>query len=581
MFKRLIWTGKGCLTLLLLLGVRNFVFAQGNLFVSSQSGDQFRNCDESRLCLDRVPPTSYEGKYVGHDEPALLFYSNVPGSGSMSVYTLVLPKDPPIAPRQDGTGGTFNFQLHPAFWFGMALCDTQSAPNADRNGTCIPSTDANIFDNPDPNSADYIGKHPGAAFMELQFYPPGWIASPVLISPDAYFAALTIASVSINFTTKQLNNIACLQSVGIEPQNFAIVTRNGIPLFHANPLGTPFGKSRFDLKNVLQMSPGDTLRITIRDSEHGLRVQIEDLTSGDSGFMIAGPAAGFGQVDFDPTATTCSITPYEFHPMYSTSSEHTRVPWAAHSYNISFSDEIGHFEYCNAIGAFGCSQAGAGETTLDADDIFCLSPTLFGIPTPPFQPITGCIESDGDFDGPAYGNNWPGTNPATDASLHPSPIRFTSPIFEGRNGLENYDRVAFEADLPAIEGATCDTRTGARCVNPPPGAAFYPIFSTTEVGDGCMWQFGGANIPGTVNNFGGNSVSEYSELVAFPYPTRTLGVIFLTENFRRILDRNPCPTTTDGRDEPAASSTAADTGSERSGVLKIWLTLKSKYQEVV
>jgi hypothetical protein len=44
--------------------------------------------------------------------------------------------------------------------------------------------------------------------------------------------------------------------------------------------------------------------------------------------------------------------------MYSTSSEHTRVPWAAHSYNVAFSDEIGHFEYCSAVDANGnCIQA--------------------------------------------------------------------------------------------------------------------------------------------------------------------------------------------------------------------------------
>jgi hypothetical protein len=33
--------------------------------------------------------------------------------------------------------------------------------------------------------------------------------------------------------------------------------------------------------------------------------------------------------------------------MYSTSSEQTRVIWAAHTYNTSFTDEIGHFENCS------------------------------------------------------------------------------------------------------------------------------------------------------------------------------------------------------------------------------------------
>ncbi len=450
----------------------------------------------------------------------------------MSIYTLVLPTDPPVAPKQDGTGGTFNFQLHVTFWFGMALCDTQSAPNADKNGVCIPGTDANIFDNPDPNAPDFIFKPPGTAFMELQFYPPGWVNS---FSPDQYAAALTVTSLSINDTTHQRNNLACQRRVGIEPQNFALITRNGIPLDPANPLRVSFGKSNPDFNNVLFMNPG-------------LRVKIEDLTTGDSGFMVAGPAAGFGQVDFDPSASVCSITPYEFHPMYSTSSEHTRVPWAAHSYNIAFSDEIGHFEYCNASDGFACTEPGAGQATLDDDDFGCFNPSFSGLPTPPWQPITGCISADDNFDGVSYGNNWPGTNPATDATLHPSPVRFTSPIFQGPHGPMNYERVAFETDLPVIEVATCDGVGGPGCVNPPPGAAFYPIYSTANFRDQCMWQIGGEQIPGTINNFGGNSVAEYGDLLSLPYPTRRLGVLFLTDNFRRVLDSNPCRVDIDDSD---------------------------------
>ncbi len=67
--------------------------------------------------------------YIGHDEPSALFYSNRAGSGNANVYQLTLPSDPKDQPRQDGTGTTWNFQLRPAFWFGMAMCDDQSAPN--------------------------------------------------------------------------------------------------------------------------------------------------------------------------------------------------------------------------------------------------------------------------------------------------------------------------------------------------------------------------------------------------------------------------------------------------------------------
>src|SRR5467141_1086239 len=91
--------------------------------------------------------------YVGHDEPSNLFYSSQPGSGNQVQYTLTLPTDPPAAPITSST--SFNFELHPAFWFGMAVCDTQSAPrplgdpaNPINPGlTCTPDSDSNIHEN--------------------------------------------------------------------------------------------------------------------------------------------------------------------------------------------------------------------------------------------------------------------------------------------------------------------------------------------------------------------------------------------------------------------------------------------------
>ena len=46
---------------------------------------------------------------------------------------------------------------------------------------------------------------------------------------------------------------------------------------------------------------------------------------------------------------------------------------------------------------------------------------------------------------------------------------------------QNYDRIAFETDLPRIEAqpaGPCNRTTGEGCVNPPPGAQFYPIYTT-------------------------------------------------------------------------------------------------------
>ncbi|HCU92465.1 MAG TPA: hypothetical protein DHU96_06860 [Actinobacteria bacterium] len=63
--------------------------------------------------------------------------------------------------------------------------------------------------------------------------------------------------------------------------------------------------------------------------------------------MTASAANGFGQVKYDPAGTSCVNIPYNFHPMCPTTSEQTRVIWAAHTYNVAFSDEIGHFQFCN------------------------------------------------------------------------------------------------------------------------------------------------------------------------------------------------------------------------------------------
>src|SRR5207253_1776492 len=90
----------------------------------------------------------------------------------------------------------------------------------------------------------------------------------------------------------------------------------------------------------------DRIIVTLQDTAHGLRVDLDDVTQGTHGSMTASATNGFGQVEYRPAGTTCHALPYDFHPMYSTSSEQTRVPWLAHSLNVSFSGEIGHFDYC-------------------------------------------------------------------------------------------------------------------------------------------------------------------------------------------------------------------------------------------
>jgi hypothetical protein len=86
----------------------------------------------------------------------------------------------------------------------------------------------------------------------------------------------------------------------------------------------------------------------------------------------------------------------------------------------------------------------------------------------------------------------------------------------------------------------CNRTTGANCTNPPLGAAFYPFYPTTHNGPGaCAWQEGGANIPGTLNDFGGSSTTAYGSILpqVFPEPGFVSAIRF--ENFNRDLRSNP------------------------------------------
>jgi hypothetical protein len=78
--------------------------------------------------------------------------------------------------------------------------------------------------------------------------------------------------------------------------------------------------------------------VTLRDTKHGFKVAVRDLTTRQSGYMVASAANRFAQVKWDPDGTDCAIAthnlPHDFHPAYSASSEHTRVPGAGHTYNV-------------------------------------------------------------------------------------------------------------------------------------------------------------------------------------------------------------------------------------------------------
>jgi hypothetical protein len=507
------------------------------------------DCEYSRLCPDLAnPETVYGSEYVGHDEPSLLFYSNTPGSGNQMQYNMTVPSDPPAS---NPMSRSYHFELNGAMWFGMALCDTQSYP--EQVSTCTPNSDSNIVDPAvSPN-------HPGTAFMELQFYPPGWVPWPTwavavgasACDPVKWCAAMNLFSL-LQDPVHGTVNTPCVNLVGLETFEFAFVTKNGVAQAPANPLDSTLTTFTPDSARDLFMSSGDNLKVSIHDTADGVQAQINDLTSNESGSMTASPANGFAQFQYTPSGTSCNKIPYAFHPMYSTSSEQTRVIWAAHSYNVGFSSEIGHFEFCNGAAVpatpFGVDSSGnaiacpAGNTEgLKKDqeptegageDDFCF-PASEALRIK----VQGCTETNTGFDGLSYQPVWPDNNPG----LHPKSILFASPRF-GSNYDQTYARTAFEADLPRIEFGVCNRTTGAHCTLIPVTddgvpAAFYPYFSTTtSKGDTCNWQFGGS-IPRSTNDFGQNS--QYGSLLLLTYLGAGGAPIHRFNDFRGVIP-NPC-----------------------------------------
>jgi hypothetical protein len=510
------------------------------------------NCAySSAMCTEVANSDNVFGHYVGHDEPSMLFNSNTPGSGNHMRYVLTLPKDP-SASNPNQVAKSYAFELSGAEWLGMAMCDSQSYP--EQVSTCPPDSNKNILD---PATSP---KHVGQAYMELQFYPPGWIQWPTWqvavgassCNPTMWCAALNIDSLSLNPVTGQANNTACLNQVGEEYVNFAFVTKNGKATGPANPVDATTSGTYTPSPADLFMKSGDRVQVSLTDTSNGLKATLNDLTTGHSGSMTASKANGFAQVKFDPTGSSCKAIPYNFHPMYSTSSTKTRTTWAAGSYNIAFDTEIGHFQYCRgpkAIPAteFGLDSSGnpttcpSGDTEgygvnsqpPDADDLFCFP----GSEAPVYK-VAGCTYTNvPGYDGASYQPLWPNGN----TTLHPTAFQFTSPE-TGPNYTVQYSNAAFETDLPATE-PTCNSLTGVGCTLIPQTdegdpATFYPFYSITNTSHGCVWQFGN-DIPGQITSFGQNS--QYGTLLQLSYTQQGGSSANTYVDFRNILSDNPCP----------------------------------------
>jgi hypothetical protein len=247
------------------------------------------------------------------------------------------------------------------------------------------------------------------------------------------------------------------------------------PASATNATFTPNGQT-------LLMNQGDKLKLTIKDTPNGLINQINDMSTGQSGFMVASASNGFQSLNVN----TCAPTNFSFHPEYSTAKFGNFVPWAALQANVGFASEIGHFTP-------GVNGDG------DADDAPCFSgPTL-----------PGCLNlaqgGDIDFDGSSYVADWPDgtTNNATSLQISSVSGNGFGPLSAPRGSnsyTSGYPSFQFETDVLASE-STCNP-DGSGCTVPPAGAVFYPFYAQSGTGASCNFTFGNDIRGATTNDFG-------------------------------------------------------------------------------
>jgi hypothetical protein len=516
----------------------------------SVDGDLGGLCtDPIKIVHGKASRFTDNGWYVGHDEPSVKFISYQAGSGNTMTYYMTVPKDPAKAPTVSGSVTDYG-ELSVAPWFGLPLCDPNSYPQ----NPCTPDSDANIGTISSPAAA-------GSAFMELQFYPPGF--TPFIDSESCsatqWCAALTIDSLECSFNFKTCN-ADCEEAT-----NFAFLQTNGVPAGPPSPqlsdVSTFTGNAQ-----TLKINQGDTLQVSITDPPSGFTTTVTDLTTDQTGYMVASAANGFTNTSIK----NCDGTPYTFHAEYSTAAPQNQVPWAADEGGVLMEEEIGHGESCNSLAyKDGYSAAYAGGQSFSDPDVYqtcmggpegpkavgegpcttnkkgvttCKNATTQGPngvqKCPTDNPASGalCEFADGycfpagsrptivngapvtataklnfcfadqfqngdlDFDGLSYQeSSWPdGT------ANHPTPMAISGPY---TTGFQTYPYVQFESDIGG-SSYLCNTVTGANCEVPPIDADFYPFYTLSESAGGtgdCDWNFGTV-IPGkTTSALGGDA----------------------------------------------------------------------------
>jgi hypothetical protein len=485
-------------------------------------------CTDPRALYDGKPARFYDnGHYIGHDEPSIRFLSNLPGSGNNVTWNERLPEDPAALPSvaSPGSDVTHWFELSIAPWFGMALCDPYSYPQA----ACKPNSDANAPKNPPTFNVD----GGGSSFLEVQFYPPGFGPFDDNISCDNshWCASLHINDLEC---TGQFHhcNFNC-----IEPTNFAFIQTDGVPTGPPSPQRANLATVTPNAHTLL-MNPGDQLRVHIFDAPvpggggSALKVQVDDLSTGQSGFMQASAANGYMATNIG----NCKGIPFNYEPEYDSAQPQNLVPWAALQGGILTQYEIGHFTPCTSVsnpatlsigsftdtfwqtcnGPYEASPDNATNPEISDAPCYTVGDTHGG--TSPPNEVTGCVDAFGngdvDFDGTPYWPDWPSS---TSPNTFPSTFQQQQPTTNG----QMYSGAQFETDVAASE-STCGPAALSGCAVPPPGGPgnFYPYWTQARVGGTCVWEFGQMQ---NGNAFGG--VAQYDGPSAYFFGTLSWPVL--------------------------------------------------------
>ena len=202
---------------------------------------------------------------------------------------------------RSGTAGTWNFQLRPAFWLGMAMCDTQSDPEFTHDDLHARQRHEHLRRRRTrPRRTTSASTRERRSWRCSSIRRAGSRGRPASAATRRkWCAALNIDSLNQDRTPDVRTTTTASNRVGIEPVNFAFITKSGVPHAPPDPLtvfSPPFAALTPNPSTDLFMGSGDTLTVDMHDTPAGFQVVIHDLTTGQSGSMTASVANGFQQV---------------------------------------------------------------------------------------------------------------------------------------------------------------------------------------------------------------------------------------------------------------------------------------------